>query len=165
MVNNVKYEIELYEPMRIWLQRHLEDKYPGSRVVTVDSHARTLDIYLEENRVLEYYPQTVGLDIQIDILGIIKKGSNVQLAFIEAKKTQLNLHDLGQLWAYCGLCNPSEAFLLSSVGLGSLNKILNNLNRTDLLYFGDGKRIKQMIVGKWDVSSNCVDFKTLVPKL
>ena len=89
----------------------------------------------------------------------------VDIAFIEAKKTRLNLHDLGQLWAYCKLCDPAEAFLLSSAGLGSLNKILNNLNRLDLLDFGCGKIIKQMQVGKWDVLANNIDFKTLIPKL
>lgn len=76
----------------------------------------------------------------------------------------MNLHDLGQLWAYCKLCNPAEAFLLSSVGLGNLNKILNNFNRLDLLDFGDGKIIKQMQVGKWDLTTRGIDFKTLVPK-
>ena len=115
--------------------------------------------------VLDNYPQTVGLDIQIDVLGIIKRGKKVDIAFIEAKKTQLNLHDLGQLWAYCKLCDPLEAFLLSSAGIGSLNKILNNFSREDLLDFGDGKRIKKMQVGKWDILTNAIDFKTLVPKL
>ena len=67
---------------------------------------------------------------------------------------QLNLHDLGQLWAYCKLCNPAEAFLLSSAGIGSLNKILNNLSRTDLLDFGDGRKIKKMQIAKWDVIAN-----------
>ena len=88
-----------------------------------------------------------------------------QIVFIEAKKTELNLHDLGQLWAYCKLCDPAEAFLLSSLGMGSLNKILNNLCRLDLLDFGDGRRIKKMQVGKWDITSNMIDSKTLVPKL
>lgn len=165
MVNNVKKEIELYEPMRIWFQRYLEDKYKGWNVITIDSHARTLDLYLEENGVIDNYPETVGLDIQIDVLGIIKKGNLTKIAFIEAKKTQLNLHDLGQLWAYCRLCDPAEAFLLSSAGLGSLNKILNNLSRTDLLNFGDNKIIKQMQVGKWDLNTNSIDYKTLVPKI
>lgn len=165
MVNNVKKEIELYEPMRIWFQRYLEDKYKGWNVITIDSHARTLDLYLEENGVIDNYPETVGLDIQIDVLGILKKDNQTKIAFIEAKKTQLNLHDLGQLWAYCRLCDPAEAFLLSSFGLGSLNKILNNLSRTDLLNFGDNKIIKQMQVGKWDLNTNSIDFKTLVPKL
>lgn len=165
MANNVKYEYELYEPMRVWLQQYLQDKYKGATIITVDSHARTLDLYLEEYGVIDRYPQTVGLDIQIDVLGIVIKNGKTQIFFIEAKKTQLNLHDLGQLWAYCKLCDPAEAFLLSSNGLGSLNKILNNLSRIDLLEFGDGKRIKKMQVGKWDISKGSIDYQTLVPKM
>lgn len=165
MVNNVKYEIELYEPMRSWLQTYLEEKYKGAEIITIDSHAKTLDTYLEQYHVIDFYPQTVGLDIQIDVLGIIKERMETRMVFIEAKKTQLNLHDLGQLWVYCKLCDPAEAFLLSSLSLGSLNKILNNLFRTDLLDFGDGKVIKKMQVGKWDITTNCIDYKTLVPKI
>lgn len=165
MARNVKFEVELYEPMRLWFKEYLQDKYKGCTVETIDSHARNLDLFLKEAGIIELYPQTVGLDIQIDVLGIIKKGHKAEIAFIEAKKTQLNLHDLGQLWAYCKLCSPSDALLLSSVGLGSLDKILNNLNRTDLLDFGDGKKIRKMLVAKWDISKNSVDYKTLIPKI
>ena len=165
MANNVTKEFELYEPMRAWLQQYLENKYKGAIVTTIDSHARTLDIYLEQFGIVDYYPQSVGLDIQIDVLGIIIDKGKPALAFIEAKKTQLNLHDLGQLWAYCKLCEPAEAFLLSSAGLGSLNKVLNNLKRQDLLDFGSGKTIKKMQVGKWDVNTKSIDYKTLVPKI
>lgn len=165
MANNVRYEYELYEPMQIWLKQYLTDKYSKAEILTVDSHARTLDVILEEAGVIDFYPQVIGLDIQIDVLGIIKARGNCKLAFIEAKKTQLNLHDLGQLWAYCKLCDPEEAFLLSSAGLGSLNKILNSLSREDLLDFGDGKKIKKMIVAKWDVGANSIDYKTVVPKI
>lgn len=165
MASNVRKEFELYEPMRAWLQKYLEDKYKSAEVITIDAHARTLDIFLEEQGVIDKYPQTVGLDIQIDVLGIVKQKRRTSLVFIEAKKTQLNLHDLGQLWAYCRLCDPMEAFLLSSAGIGSLNKILNNLGRLDLLNFGDGRTIKSMQVGKWDISSNSIDHKTLVPKI
>lgn len=165
MANNVTKELELYEPMRAWLQQYLENKYRGSKVITVDSHARTLDLYLEHYDIVNDYPQAIGLDIQIDVLGIVINKGKPNIAFIEAKKTQLNLHDLGQLWAYCKLCEPIEAFLLSSAGLGSLNKVLNNLNRLDLLDFGSGKTIKKMQVGEWDVSTSSIDFKTLVPKM
>lgn len=164
MANNVKKEFELYEPMRLWLQTYLEDKYKGWNITTVDSHARTLSEFLEELGVGEYYPQTVGLDIQIDVLGVMQNADETNIVFIEAKKDALTLHDLGQLWAYCKLCDPLEAFLLSSQGLGSLSKILINLSRVDLLEFGKGKMIKEMRVGKWDVSRNSVDFNTLVPK-
>lgn len=165
MESNVKREIELYSPMKNWLQNYLEDKYLGAKVKTIDSHSRTLDVILEENGVLDKYPQIVGLDIQIDVLGIIFQHNKIYLAFIEAKKSYLNLHDLGQLWAYCKLCNPIEAFLLSSAGLGSLNKILNNLNRVDLLDFGDGKTIKKMQISRWDINANNIDFKTIIPRI
>ena len=165
MANNVAKESELYEPMREWLQQYLENKYKGAKVITIDSHARTLDLFLEQNNIVDYYPQAIGLDIQIDILGIVIDKGKPNIAFIEAKKNQLNLHDLGQLWAYCKLCEPIEAFLLSSAGLGSLNKVLNNLNRQDLLDFGSGKTIKKMQVGKWDLSTKSIDYKTLVPKI
>lgn len=164
-MSNVALEIELYEPMRIWLQQYLEDKYKNSEIITVDAHAKTLDSFLQEYGILEYYPLTVGLDIQIDVLGIIKQKNKVSLVFIEAKKTQLNLHDLGQLWAYCKLCDPLEAFLLSSHGLGSLNKLFNNLLREDLLDFGDGKLIKKMKVGKWNIMTNSIDYNSLIPKI
>ena len=164
-MSNVALEIELYEPMRIWLQQYLEDKYKNAEIITVDAHARTLDRYLQKYGVLEYYPLTVGLDIQIDVLGIIKQKNKVSLVFIEAKKTQLNLHDLGQLWAYCKLCDPLEAFLLTSQGLGILNKLFKHLLREDLLDFGDGKLIKKMKVGKWDTLTSSIDYSSLIPKI
>lgn len=165
MASNVKKEFELYEPMRVWFQQYLEDKYRGAKIITIDSHAQTLDLFLEKYDVIEHYPQTVGLNIQIDVLGIGIKNKKTQIFFIEAKKTQLSLHDLGQLWAYCKLCDPAEAFLLSSSGLGSLNKIFNNLLRMDMLEFGDGKRIKNMQVGTWSISKGSPDYHTLVPKM
>ena len=84
-MNNVALEVELYEPMRVWLQKYLEDKYKNSEIITLDAHASTLDSYLQEQGVLKYYPQTVGLDIQIDVLGIIKSKDRVSIVFIEAK--------------------------------------------------------------------------------
>ena len=106
-----------------------------------------------------------GVDIQIDVLGIAKKKSVTKLFFIEAKKTNLTLRDLGQLWAYCKLVDPEEAFLLSSAGLGSLNKLINIFKREDLLDFGDGRKIKKMKIGKWDVLKSIIDLHSLVPKI
>lgn len=49
--------------------------------------------------------------------------------------------------------------------MGRINKILNNLGIIGLLSFGEGRCIKNMQVGKWDIISNSIDFKTLVSKL
>lgn len=156
-------ESELYEPMRRWLEQYLKDKYKGYEIITADTSQERLDRALAKYDVIIELAN--GVDIQIDVLGIARKQANVKLFFIEAKKTNLTLRDLGQLWAYCKLIDPEEAFLFSSAGLGSLNKLINSFRREDLLDFGEGKKIKKMRVGKWDVSKNTVDLLSMVPKI
>lgn len=162
-MNNVKLEEELYEPMRFWLEQYVKDKYKGYEVVSIDAHAERLDRVLAKYEIVKEMAN--GVDIQIDVLAIAKRKSDVKLFFIEAKKTQLTLRDLGQLWAYCKLVDPDEAFLMSSLGFGSLNKLLNAFKRDDLLDFGNGKKIKKMRVAKWDIRTNAPDLMSMVPKL
>lgn len=156
-------EFDLYEPMRKWLEIYLHDKYKSAEIIVVDSHNKRLD------RVLRKYNIThdiaVGVDIQIDVLGIVKEGIELKLFFIEAKKTSLTLRDLGQLWVYCKLIDPEEAFLMTSADLGSLNKLLHVYKREDLLDFGDGKRIKKMKVAIWNVQTNSPDELSMVPRI
>ena len=165
MVNsrNVKSEFELYEPMRIWLHEYLEDKYKGYEIITIDAHAERLDRVLVKLDILNEL--ATGVDVQIDILGVARKKENIKLFFIEAKKTNLTLRDLGQLWSYCKLIDPEEAFLMTSAELGILNKLLNIFKREDLLDFGEGKFIKKMKVAVWDLSSNSPDLMNMIPKL
>lgn len=156
-------EKDLYEPMRVWLEQYLKDKYKNYEIITEDTSQERLDRALSRHGIV--IEMANGVDIQIDVLGIARKKSQTKLFFIEAKKTQLTLRDLGQLWAYCKLIDPEEAFLLSSAGLGGLNKLINSFHREDLLDFGDGKKIKKMRVGVWNVRKNGIDFTTIVPKL
>ena len=156
-------ECDLYEPMRCWLEQYLQDKYKRYEIIVEDTSQERLDRALARHDIIS--DVAAGVDIQIDILGIARKKDDVKLFFIEAKKTRLTLRDLGQLWAYCKLIDPEEAFLLSSAGLGSLNKLINSFRREDLLDFGTGKKIKKMKVGKWDVDKKTVDLHSLVPKI
>lgn len=162
-MNNVKLEEELYEPMRIWLEQYVKDKFKGYEVISIDAHAERLDRVLAKYNIVKEMAN--GVDIQIDVLAIARKNTDVRLFFIEAKKTQLSLRDLGQLWAYCKLVDPDEAFLMSSLGFGSLNKLLNAFKREDLLDFGNGKKIKKMIVAKWDIRKNAPDIMSMIPKI
>ncbi|MBF1005260.1 MAG: hypothetical protein HXK88_10285 [Lachnospiraceae bacterium] len=165
MNKNVALEKELYPPMRRWLGQYLRDKYPNTLIKTLDTSEVTLDSILEKEGIIEQYPQAVGVNIQIDVLGLVTDKWKTRLIFIEAKKEFLNLHHLGQLWAYCKLIDPAEAFLMSSRGMGSLDKILINLRRTDLLDFGDPTEDKKIYVSAWDVLSRCPDMKTMVPRM
>ena len=156
-------EEELYEPMRVWLEQYLKDNYRGYEIITTDSHSERLDRVLAKYEIVN--EQANGVDIQIDVLGIARKNRKAKLFFIEAKKTKLTLRDLGQLWAYCKLVNPEEAFLFTSADLGSLRKLVAGFKREDLLDFGDGKHIKKMKIGKWDVNKNSLDLSSLLPKI
>ena len=156
-------EWELYEPMCEWLNQYLKDNYTGYEVIVTDSHNERLDKALEKYGVVK--EQANGVDIQIDVLGIARKKNDIKLFFIEAKKTKLTLRDLGQLWAYCKLVVPEEAWLLTSSDLGTLRKLLLGFNREDLLDFGNGKRIKKMRVGIWNVKKRIPDFSSIVPKI
>lgn len=156
-------EFDLYEPMRVWLGNYLHDKYKKDEVIVIDAHSERLDRVLRKYDIVN--DVATGIDIQIDVLGIVKSKTGFKLFFIEAKKTSLTLRDLGQLWAYCKLIDPEEAFLLTSANLGSLNKILNIYKREDLLDFGDGKRIKKMKIAVWNVKTNSPDASTMIPKI
>ena len=112
-----------------WLENYLKSKYKRSEIIVIDAHSERLDRVLLKYGIV--YDVATGIDIQIDVLGIVKRNDKFKLFFIEAKKTKLTLRDLGQLWAYCKLVVPEEAFLLTSADLGSLNKLINVYHRED----------------------------------
>jgi hypothetical protein len=163
MGNNIKSEVELYEPMRVWLHTYLTDKYKSHEIITLDAHNKRLDRALRKFDIL--CDVATGVDIQIDVLGIARNSKSLKLFFIEAKKTSITLRDLGQLWAYCKLIDPDEAFLMTSADMGSLNKILNVFKREDLLDFGDGKIIKKMKLAVWNIKTGTPNMSTMVPKI
>ena len=157
-------ELDLYPPMQKWLELYLRDKYKSSdEIIVVDAHSERLDRVLRKYNIIQ--EEAIGVDIQIDVLGIVKKAGKVKLFFIEAKKTSLTLRDLGQLWAYCKLIDPEEAFLMTSADLGALNKLLKVYKRDDLLDFGEGKRIKKMKVAIWNMQTNSPDSASMIPKI
>ena len=156
-------EFDLYAPMCIWLRQYLVDKYKNFEVIVADTHSKRLDRVLQKFDIV--FDIATDIDIQIDVLGIVRNSKGFKLFFVEAKKTSLTLKDLGQLWAYCKLIDPEEAFLLTSSDLGSLNKLMNVYNREDLLDFGDGKIIKKMKIGVWNIKTNSPEYGTIFPKI
>ncbi|MDR3306499.1 MAG: hypothetical protein LBS61_02325 [Endomicrobium sp.] len=162
MTNKIS-EKSLYEPIRKWLQKYLEDHYKSSEVVVINSHSQRLDKVLLQNDI--QCDVAVGIDIQIDVLGIVKKAGRYKLFFVEAKAARLTLRDLGQLWAYVKLINPEEAFLITSENFGGLDKILKVFKREDMLDFGDGRQIKKIQVLLWDLKNNLPDLSSKIPKI
>ena len=156
-------EEELYPEIKDWLQNYLEDKYKGYLVqTTYETSRRNLDVVLKSKGI--DCKEAVGLNIKVDIVGILKRGTEYKIVFIEIKDAELTLKDLGQLWGYTQLINPIESFLISSKGFGVLSHLFNVLKREDLLKYGL-KENKFMQVAKWDKSRKSIDYNSLIPKI
>ena len=84
-MSSVKREIELYDGMCHWLKNYLNDKYKNKRcnIIVVDCHSVTLDTVLEKYEIIRYYPQVVGLNIEIDVLGMVIWEKKAEIYFIE----------------------------------------------------------------------------------
>ena len=116
---NVKSEFELYLPMKNWLQGYLEDNYKGYKIITVDAHSERLDRVLAKYDIVNEL--AVGVDVQIDVLGIAKRGNTVKLFFIEAKKTNLTLRDLKNTTTISQLCREEgEPIFITKNGYGDM---------------------------------------------
>ena len=159
----VSEEEKLYPEIKEWLEQYLLDKYKGYDIeVTSQTSRQYLDIVLKQKGI--QINESVGLNIKVDIVGIMRKGDDVKLIFVEVKDVPLTLKDLGQLWGYTQLLDPEESFLISPKGFGRLSHLFKILKREDLLKYGI-KRNKFMRVAQWDKSRKSIDWGTIIPKI
>lgn len=49
-----------------------------------------MDSVLEKYNIIKYYPQVVGLNIEIDVLDMVVWNNRAEIYFIEAKKDMIN---------------------------------------------------------------------------
>jgi len=158
-----KEEEKLYPEIKEWLQNYLTDKYKSYNIeTTYETSRRNLDVVLKSKNI--QCKEAIGLQIKVDVVGILKRGDEFKLVFVEVKDTELTLKDLGQLWGYTQLIDPIESLLISSKGLGRLSHLFNVLKREDVLKFGT-KTNKFMQIAKWDKARNCINYSSLTPKL
>lgn len=158
-----KKEESLYPEIEAWFKNYLKDKYKKYEIITTHKTSRqALDSYLKSIGI--EIKEAIGLSIRVDLVGVLRKGKEIKLVFVEVKDKPLTLADLGQLWGYTQLINPIESFLVSSVGLGSLEYLFKVLKREDLLVYGM-KKERMMWVCKWDSRRKSIDYFTLIPKL
>lgn len=160
-------EKDLYPSMGKWLDRYLREKYRNRKGVTsinvLDTSNIILDSALDSLGILQQYSHIIGIDIKIDVLGVVQYGPyESKLFFIEAKKGRLNLQNVGQLLIYCLLCNPEEAFLFSSGSLGTLKDVFCTNSRKDILLYDRGARNRRIKIAQWDTANECPDsFKEI----
>ena len=81
-------EFDLYEPMRQWLHTYLQDKYRNWEIITEDTHSERLDRALRRyNIILDI---ATGIDIKIDVLGIVRKNKTLNYFLLKQKEQALH---------------------------------------------------------------------------
>jgi len=154
-------ESALLQPCRAWLERYLRQAHRGAMVTILpDTERRQLRAVLSEADFAPHFPESSAWEVRVDVVGVVERKSEVLLAFVELKATPITLVNVGQLLAYCRVCRPSEAFLLSSKGLsGDLDRLLTTYGRLDVLEFGQ----TTMQVGRWHCGRKEPDWSSMIP--
>ena len=155
------WKAKLLEPCRAWLRSFLGQKCSRANITIIpDTDRRQLRSALNDVSLGAAFPESSAWEVKVDVVGVVSRGRRNSLAFVELKVKPISLVNVGQLLGYCRVCRPTEAFLLSSMGLSSdLYRLLTTYGRTDILRFESGV----IRVGGWDVSQGSPDWSTVIP--
>jgi hypothetical protein len=154
-----KNEIEMYPDIIRWLQKDLQQKFGkvAKKIVVLDTHDSDLSNFIMKLGYQRFFSEFSTYQIRQDITGFIEYVDRVDLIFVECKNTTLSLINLSQLIGYSCIALPIYSILLSPQGMGkTLNKLLYDFNRKDILEFRPNKKIQ---VIKWDFHKQDIDFQ------
>ncbi|HQB22407.1 MAG TPA: hypothetical protein PLW23_08500 [Bacteroidales bacterium] len=157
-------EIEMYPDIVEWLLQNLKQKFSkkANKITVLDTHGSDLSNFIMQLNYQKFFPEFSTYKIRQDITGFIEYKDKVELVFVECKNTTLSLIHLSQLIGYSCIALPIYSILLSPQGMGqTLNKLLKNYNRLDILEFRP-KRMIQII--KWDKNKQDADYMNSVIK-
>ena len=151
-------EIEMYPDVIGWLEKALNQKFRDKaiKITVLDTHDSDLSNFIMKLNYQKFFPEFSTYKIRQDITGFVEYEDRVDLVFVECKNSSLSLIHLSQLIGYSCIALPIYSILLSPFGMGqTLNKLLKNYNRLDILEFRP-KRTVQII--KWDKNKQDIDY-------
>lgn len=158
----VKTEEELYEPVKNWLQKFLEENTKSKFIKTFNGSNETMAKILIREGLADKIENGLLFDIKIDIFAVIEKKKRLRLVIVECKKDTMGLVHLGQLIGYSQIIKPWISILLSPTGITSgLNNFIVNHKMDHLLNYGEDGKI---IICSWDVSKKSPDVFKVIPK-
>jgi hypothetical protein len=155
-------EYVLYQPVRIWLEDILSQRFKRMNVRVIDSHNVKLSKLIAELGIQKLFPQFNAWDVKIDVTGIVFNDKIGHLALIECKPDQLTLMDVAQLLGYSIIVKPILSVLVSPTQpADSLITLLKDYGRLDILKYGPSNRYIR--IAKWDMKKNEVIPASLLP--
>jgi len=154
-------ERELYSDVGHWFEMRLRSLYSNWEIQVHDTSRVKLSSFLDRLGLSKAFAGSDAFEIEVDITGILLKGSKADLAFVECKTGPITLKDLGQILGYSRVASPALSVILSPNGMSaSLGLLLSTYNRVDLLEYGNRKRMK---IAVWDTSRKQVDPASVLP--
>jgi hypothetical protein len=154
-------ERDLYSDVAHWFEFRLRSLYSNWQIQVHDTSRVKLSSFLDRLGLSKAFPGSDAFEIEVDITGILRRGSETRLAFVECKIGPITLKDLGQILGYSRVASPALSVILSPNGMSaSLGLLLSTYNRVDLLEYGDRKRLK---IGMWDTNRKQVDPASVLP--
>lgn len=154
----------MYPDIVEWLKINLKQKFgkKALKITVLDTHDSDLSNFIMSLSYQKFFPEFSTYKIRQDITGFVEYKDRVDLVFVECKNTSLSLIHLSQLIGYSCIALPIYSILLSPQGMGqTLNKLLKNYNRSDILEFRPNKTI---LVIKWDKSKQDIDYMNSIVK-
>lgn len=154
----------MYPDIVEWLKINLKQKFgkKALKITVLDTHDSDLSNFIMSLSYQKFFPEFSTYKIRQDITGFVEYKDRVDLVFVECKNTSLSLIHLSQLIGYSCIALPIYSILLSPQGMGqTLNKLLKNYNRSDILEFRPNKTIH---VIKWDKSKQDIDYMNSIVK-
>lgn len=155
-------EYDLYEPVRLWLERILSQRFKRMEVRVIDSHKVKLSKLIAELGVQKFLPQFNAWDVKIDVTGVVTDGKTSHLALVECKANQLTLRDVAQLLGYSIVVKPILSVLVSPAPpTDPLITLLKDYGRLDILRYGTSNQYIR--IATWDMAKREVIPASLLP--
>ncbi len=158
-------EREMYPEVQSWLRNLLHRIY-GNAIVA-DTSQQRLSQVIHRLGLGEKLSSDWGTwDIKVDILGVVSKGEQSRLVFVECKIAPITLQHLCQLLGYCRVAEPEYAYIVSPRGMArSLERLLKIFRREDILTYGSSPQniSKRICIVRWNPYAKLPDPASVFP--
>ncbi len=157
-------EEKLYKPICIWLCKLLNSRYRDSRIIVADTSTTRLSSWLQKNKIARFFKDSECYDFKIDVTGVIIKSNNASLYFVECKASYITLKDIGQIFGYSRIANPTRSIIISPKGASiALEKLITVRGRTDIIDYSMNRKANIIRICKWDIDKQSIDYNSTIP--
>ena len=158
----IKYENELYQPIKDWLHIFLQENIKTKFIKTFIGANETMHKILLRETFSSKIKNLSFFEFKIDVFAVIEIKNEIRLVIVECKKEPIGLIHLGQLIGYSQIILPWKSILISPKGTSSLLHRFINIHKADhLLRYGkDG----QISICKWDIDREKPLITDVIPQ-